>query len=156
MYIHGKKKSAMSALKMNSFKIYLGKNGPIYRGKWLIHGTKHCAGNQSQSQKYPCKLSKLGIRTWYNGVPWQKVQSSILKEGLRTETSLCNYRYTMLLWWGWTAWNIMYTDILLFSVVVASYCYKLACSMFHNIITHAPVHINDFRGVRARYVKRTG
>ena len=23
-------------------------------------------------------------------------------------------------------------------------------------ITHAPVHINDFRGVRARYVKRTG
>ena len=24
------------------------------------------------------------------------------------------------------------------------------------IITHAPVHINDFRGVRARYVKRTG
>ena len=24
------------------------------------------------------------------------------------------------------------------------------------IITHAPVHINAFRGVRARYVKRTG
>ena len=24
------------------------------------------------------------------------------------------------------------------------------------IIAHAPVHINDFRGVRARYVKRTG
>ena len=24
------------------------------------------------------------------------------------------------------------------------------------IITHAPVHINDFRGVRARYVKHTG
>ena len=24
------------------------------------------------------------------------------------------------------------------------------------IITHAHVHINDFRGVRARYVKRTG
>ena len=24
------------------------------------------------------------------------------------------------------------------------------------IITHAPVHVNDFRGVRARYVKRTG
>ena len=23
-------------------------------------------------------------------------------------------------------------------------------------ITHAPVHINDFRGVRARYVERTG
>ena len=22
--------------------------------------------------------------------------------------------------------------------------------------THAPVHINDFRGVRASYVKRTG
>ena len=27
---------------------------------------------------------------------------------------------------------------------------------FPMIITHAPVHINDFRGVRARYVKRTG
>ena len=27
---------------------------------------------------------------------------------------------------------------------------------FRWIITHAPVHINDFRGVRARYVKRTG
>ena len=26
----------------------------------------------------------------------------------------------------------------------------------YSIITHAPVHINDFRGVRARYVKRTG
>ena len=25
-----------------------------------------------------------------------------------------------------------------------------------SIITHAPVHINDFRGVRARYVKCTG
>ena len=25
-----------------------------------------------------------------------------------------------------------------------------------DIITHAPVHINDLRGVRARYVKRTG
>ena len=28
--------------------------------------------------------------------------------------------------------------------------------MCTNFITHAPVHINDFRGVRARYVKRTG
>ena len=28
--------------------------------------------------------------------------------------------------------------------------------LFNRIITHAPVHINDFRGVRARYVKRTG
>ena len=28
--------------------------------------------------------------------------------------------------------------------------------MFTRFITHAPVHINDFRGVRARYVKRTG
>ena len=28
--------------------------------------------------------------------------------------------------------------------------------VFTPIITHAPVHINDFRGVRARYVKRTG
>ena len=27
---------------------------------------------------------------------------------------------------------------------------------FRIFITHAPVHINDFRGVRARYVKRTG
>ena len=27
---------------------------------------------------------------------------------------------------------------------------------FNDFITHAPVHINDFRGVRARYVKRTG
>ena len=27
---------------------------------------------------------------------------------------------------------------------------------FSLVITHAPVHINDFRGVRARYVKRTG
>ena len=30
-------------------------------------------------------------------------------------------------------------------------CCRAVC-----IITHAPVHINDFRGVRARYVKRTG
>ena len=44
-----------------------------------------------------------------------------------------------------------------------SYCADKA--FFHNghramtfmyVITHAPVHINDFRGVRARYVKRTG
>ena len=32
----------------------------------------------------------------------------------------------------------------------------LMSSQLHYIITHAPVHINDFRGVRARYVKRTG
>ena len=28
--------------------------------------------------------------------------------------------------------------------------------VFNEIITHAPVHINDFRGVRSRYVKCTG
>ena len=27
---------------------------------------------------------------------------------------------------------------------------------YGTVITHAPVHINDFRGVRARYVKHTG
>ena len=30
------------------------------------------------------------------------------------------------------------------------------CRAVDSIITHAPVHISDFRGVRARYVKRTG
>ena len=28
--------------------------------------------------------------------------------------------------------------------------------MVSNIITHTPVHINDFRGVHASYVKHTG
>ena len=33
---------------------------------------------------------------------------------------------------------------------------RLHIVMTDTIITHDPVHINDFRGVRARYVKRTG
>ena len=34
-------------------------------------------------------------------------------------------------------------------------CY-LICAWINGFITHTPVHISDFRGVRARYVKRTG
>ena len=34
--------------------------------------------------------------------------------------------------------------------------HQLARSEFQTFITHALVHINDFMGVRARYVKRTG
>ena len=34
--------------------------------------------------------------------------------------------------------------------------YSASLGLVKLIITHAPVHINDFRGVRARYVKRTG
>ena len=39
-------------------------------------------------------------------------------------------------------------DGLVISIIVVG-------DMFGGIITHAPVHINDFRGVRASYVKRT-
>ena len=45
-----------------------------------------------------------------------------------------------------------FSDTTLVCFIVNEHTTK--CS--HYIITHAPVHINDFRGVRARYVKRTG
>ena len=54
--------------------------------------------------------------------------------------------------------NDIMSDIWNVSIKIESHTKHKAskANMSQEIITHAPVHINDFRGVRARYVKRTG
>ena len=42
------------------------------------------------------------------------------------------------------------------AVVIPTYIYNGNTYIALYFITHAPVHVNAFRGVRARYVKCTG
>ena len=54
--------------------------------------------------------------------------------------------------------NFTFLSIQCESVKTSSNVRRDLCGieMIQLFITHAPVYINDFRGVRARYVKRTG
>ena len=48
--------SLLSNLPSNLFKIELQKQ-TTYRGKWLIHDTKHLKDNKSHNLKNPCRIS---------------------------------------------------------------------------------------------------